>query len=250
MLASQRRALILETLAREGQVVAKVAAERFGLSEDTIRRDLREMAAEGLLQRVHGGALPASPALADFAARQSIGTDAKDRIGRAAAALVRPGSVVFVDGGTTAGRLARHLAPDLAATVVTHAPSVALELLDKPGIEVVLVGGRLFRHSVVAVGAATASAIAEVRADAVFLGVTGIHPEHGLTTGDYEEARIKRAMIASSAECVVLASAEKIAAVSPWQIAPFDAAATVVAVDPPEDFAAAAAGAGVQILAA
>lgn len=250
MLTSQRKALILETLAREGQVVAKALAERLALSEDTIRRDLRDLAAEGLLQRVHGGALPASPAVADFSGRQAIGTAEKDRIGRAAAGLVRPGQVVFVDGGTTARAMVRHLPADLAATVVTHSPTIAVELVEKTGIEVIVIGGRLFRHSVVAVGAAAAAAIGEIRADTVFLGVTGLHSEHGLTTGDHEEARIKRAMIAASADCVVLASGEKINAVSPWTIAPFSEASTVVASAAPADFAAACAAAGVQLVTA
>lgn len=250
MLTSQRKALILETLAREGQVVAKAMAERFDLSEDTIRRDLRELAAEGLLQRVHGGALPASPALADFGGRQSIGRSEKARIGRAAAAMLRPGQVVFIDGGTTAAELVRHLAADLAVTVVTHSPTIAVELLPKTAVEVVLIGGRLFRHSVVAVGAGTAEAIAAVKADTVFLGVTGLHPAHGLTTGDFEEARIKRAMIEAAAECVVLASPEKINAVSPWRVAPLDRAGAVVAIDPPADFAEACGRAGVQVVPA
>ncbi len=250
MLTTQRRALILQTLNRDGQVVAKAMAEQFGLSEDTIRRDLRDMAAEGLLQRVHGGALPASPALADFSGRQEIGIEEKSRIGRAAAALVRPGQVVFVDGGTTAAQMVRHLPPDLAATVVTHSPTIAVELVGKPAVEVVLIGGRLYRHSVVAVGAAAAAAVAEIRADTVFLGVTGIHPDQGLTTGDFEEAHVKRAMVAASAECVVLASAEKIAAVSPWTIAAFDAASAVVVVDPPASFAEACGRAGVTLVTA
>ncbi|MDA4834732.1 DeoR family transcriptional regulator, partial [Enterobacter hormaechei] len=91
------------------------------------------LAAEGLLQRVHGGALPASPALADFSGRQAIATDGKKAIGRAAAAMIRPGQVVFVDGGTTAVQLVRHLPPGLEATIVTHSPSIAVELVAHPG---------------------------------------------------------------------------------------------------------------------
>ncbi|MBE7213207.1 MAG: DeoR/GlpR transcriptional regulator, partial [Gluconacetobacter diazotrophicus] len=158
MLASQRKNLLLARLQQDGQIIAKALSQELGLSEDTIRRDLRELAAEGRLQRVHGGALPASPAVTDFAGRQQIGAGGKEAIGRAAAAMVRPGQVVLLDGGTTAVQVARQFPPDLAATVITHSPTVAVELVAHPRIEVVLLGGRLFKHSVVAVGAAVIEA--------------------------------------------------------------------------------------------
>jgi DeoR/GlpR family transcriptional regulator of sugar metabolism len=219
MLASQRKEYLLGVLKETGQIIAKSVSQELGLSEDTIRRDLRELASEGRLQRVHGGALPASAAVGDFAARQQLAPDGKVAIGRAAAKLVRPGQVVILDGGTTTLQLARHLPPDLKATVVTHSPTIAVALVEHPSIEVVLIGGRLFKHSVVAVGAAAIEAIARIRADLYFMGVTGIHPEAGLSTGDLEEAHIKRALIASAAETYVLVSAEKLNAASPYVIA-------------------------------
>src|SRR6201991_2427711 len=126
MLTTQRKQTILSRLQQDGQVVAKALSEEFGLSEDTIRRDLRELAAEGRLQRVHGGALPSSPAVANFAGRQQLATDAKVALGRAAAKLIRPGQVAILDGGTTTLQLAQHLAPDLEATIVTHSPTIAV----------------------------------------------------------------------------------------------------------------------------
>ncbi|MFT4133301.1 DeoR/GlpR family DNA-binding transcription regulator [Labrys sp. (in: a-proteobacteria)] len=219
MLTSERKAYILEVLGRDGRVVAKAVSRELDLSEDTIRRDLRELAGEGLLQRVHGGALPASPAMGDLVQRREVSVAGKVAIGRAAARLVRPGQVVMLDGGTTAVQLARHLAPGLKAMVVTHSPNVAVELAGHAGIEVELIGGRLFRHSMVAVGATAAEAIARIRADIYFMGVTGIHAEIGLTTGDSEEAAIKRALCRQAAETVVLASREKIGAASPFQVA-------------------------------
>ena len=219
MLTRHRKQHILEVLRRTGQVIAKDLSQELELSEDTIRRDLRELAAEGLLQRVHGGALPASPAVGDFAARLNVATDEKKRIGRAAATMVQPGQVIILDGGTTAVQIARHLPADLKATVVTHSPTIAVELVPHAGIEVLLIGGKLFKHSVVAVGAAAIESIARIHADIYFMGVTGIHPEVGLTTGDFEEAHIKRALSASAAETIVLGSSEKLNAASPYFIA-------------------------------
>ncbi len=230
MLAAQRKDLILTTLRAEGRVVAKDLAAELERSEDTIRRDLRELAADGLLHRVHGGALPASPAVADFAARTTIGTGATAQVARAAAALVRPGQTVAIDGGTTARELARRLPPDLRATVVTHSPTIAVELATHPTVEVIIVGGRLFKHSVVASGAIAHEAIGRISADVFFLGVTGIHPVAGLTTGDAEEAATKRAWVERSAETYVLGSGEKIGAASAFEVVPL-AAVTAVLTD-------------------
>jgi DeoR/GlpR family transcriptional regulator of sugar metabolism len=229
MLTRQRKTLILARLKSDGQVVAKAFAQEAGLSEDTIRRDLRELAAEGLLQRVHGGALPSSPALAEFSERQGIATAGKIAIGRAAAAMVRPRQFVFLDGGTTTSQMARHLPLDLKATVVTHSPSIAVELVNHPNVTVELIGGRLFKHSVVSVGVAAMEAIRKIRPDAYFMGVTGIHEDYGLTTGDPEEAAIKRAICQLAAETIVLASSEKLGAVSPCLVAPLSDISTVLA---------------------
>ncbi|SIT48054.1 Transcriptional regulator of sugar metabolism [Paraburkholderia piptadeniae] len=228
MLTSQRKKLILDALKRDGQVLAKPLSKSFGVSEDTVRRDLRELAAEGKLQRVHGGALPSSPAVADLAKRWSIGSEAKAAIGRAAAQMIAPGQIAIVDGGTTAIQLARHLPIDLRATIVTHSPSIAVELAEHEALEVVLIGGRLFRHSMVTVGAAAIDALSHIRADLYFMGVTGVHPDAGLSTGDLEEAYIKRALAAHAAETVVLASSEKLNAASAYKIADIDAASTIV----------------------
>ena len=229
MLTGQRKAMVLARLKADGQVVAKELANETGLSEDTIRRDLRELAAEGLLQRVHGGALPSSPALANFSRRQSIATAGKVAIGRAAAAMVRPGQFVFLDGGTTVTQMVRHLPLELKATVVTHSPSIAVELVEHPNVTVELIGGRLFKHSLVSVGVATLESIRKIRPDVYFMGVTGVHEHYGLTTGDPEEAAIKRAICELAAETVVLASNEKLGAVSPCLVAPLSEIDSLVA---------------------
>jgi DeoR/GlpR family transcriptional regulator of sugar metabolism len=234
MLTRQRKELLLARLRQDGQIVAKSLSEELGLSEDTIRRDLRELAAEGLLQRVHGGALPlapplpASPAMGDFAQRQQISGDAKPAIARAAAAMIADGQVVFIDGGTTAVQLARALPQDLRCTVVTHSPSVAVELAGHPLVEVILIGGRLFKHSVVAMGPSALEAIAQIRTDIYFMGVCSVHPEAGITTGDFDEAGIKRAISAMAQRTVVLASPEKLNTASPYQIAPLAQVSAIV----------------------
>jgi DeoR/GlpR family transcriptional regulator of sugar metabolism len=228
MLTSQRKQRILEQLLKEGQVLSKDLSVRFEVSEDTVRRDLRELAAEGRLQRVHGGALPSSSATATFSERKSLKTDAKRKVAQKGAELISSGQVVIIDGGTTTSELIACLPDDLRITVVTHSPSIALGLIEHPSIEVILIGGRLFKHSVVTVGAATIEGIGKIQADIFFMGVTGVHTEAGLTTGDYEEACIKRAFSGRAAETVVLVSPEKINAASPFVIGDLGLIDTIV----------------------
>ena len=233
MLAAERREYLLDTLRRDGKIVAKTVAIEVGLSEDSVRRDLRELAAEGLVQRVYGGALPVSPALADYAGRRSVSPDSKGRVASLACTLIRPGSTVLLDGGTTALAVAHALPPELRCTIVTHSPTVAVALVEHPSVEVVILGGRLFKHSAVAGGAAVVEAASRVTADMFLLGVTGIHPDAGLTTGDPDEAAVKRALAARAAETWVLGSAEKIGAASPHQVLPLSEVAGVLT-DAPE----------------
>lgn len=228
MLTTQRKQLLLDRLRRDGQIVAKAFSEELGISEDTVRRDLRELAAEGLLQRVHGGALPASAAVGSLQAREQLAPEDKRALGRAGAALVRPGQVVILDGGTTSLQVVLHLPLALRATVVTHSPAVAVALAGHLQIEVLVLGGRLFRHSMVNVGASVVEAAAQLRADLYLMGVTGVHAEAGLTTGDFEEAAVKRALHQRAAETVVLASADKLGAASPFTIAPLGELAALV----------------------
>lgn len=225
MLTSQRKKLILEKLALSGQVQSRQLSEDFGVSEDTVRRDLRELAAEGQLQRVHGGALPASAATATFGERKTLQLDSKRAVARKGASLIEAGQVVIIDGGTTTSEMIACMPRDRAFTVITHSPGIAVGLADYPLIEVIMIGGRLYKHSLVAVGASTIEAMANMRADIFFMGVTGVHAEAGLSTGDYEESSVKRALAARAAETIVLASAEKInrasawlSVISPWSI--------------------------------
>jgi DeoR/GlpR family transcriptional regulator of sugar metabolism len=220
MLTAERRQYILETLRHDGKVLATELSRQLNVSEDTIRRDLRELAEAGLLQRVHGGALPSSPATGPFTTRQRQATSAKAVIAQAAVQLIRAGQVVILDGGTTTLQVAQRLPVDLRATVITNSPPIAVALAEHPHVEVVMVGGRLYKDSLVTVGAATVEALHMVRADLCMLGVCSLHPEVGISVPDLEEAHVKRAMIARAAEVVALASSEKLGTVSSYIVGP------------------------------
>ncbi|WP_396641139.1 DeoR/GlpR family DNA-binding transcription regulator [Microbacterium sp.] len=227
MLAASRKELVLARLRSDGRIVAKELAAELGLSEDSIRRDLRELDAAGLATRVYGGALPASPAVADYATRQNVATGSKQRVARFAASLIEQGSTVIVDGGTTALATVRALSPTLECTIITHSPTIAAALLDHAA-DVIILGGRLFKHSAVASGAAAVEAAQSISADRFLLGVTGIHEMAELTTGDADEAAMKRALAARAGETFVLGSSEKIGAVSRYRVLPLDEVAGVI----------------------
>jgi DeoR/GlpR family transcriptional regulator of sugar metabolism len=248
MLTTQRKKLILTRLADDGQIIAKELARELGTSEDTIRRDLRELAQAGQLQRVHGGALPASAAIGDLQVRERLSQQEKVALGRFGASMIQPGHVVILDGGTTAIQVARHLAPSLRATIVTHSPNVAVEVAAHPFVEIIVLGGRLFRHSMVSVGASVIDGASRLRADLYFMGVTGAHPEAGLSTGDAEEAAVKRALHARAAETIVLASSEKLMAASAFVVAELkDLSLIVVPTKTPERTIRALRATGVKV---
>ncbi|MQA07214.1 MAG: DeoR family transcriptional regulator [Pseudonocardiaceae bacterium] len=235
MLVAQRRDMLLARLRRDGRIVARDISAEFGLSEDTVRRDLRDLAAAGLCQRVYGGALPASPAVADYPTRRGVEVGSKQRVGATAAALIQRDSTVVLDGGTTALAVVHALPEELHATVVTHSPTVAAALAAHSSVEVYVLGGPLFKHSVVTCGAAAVEAAQTVNADLFLLGVTGVHPDAGLTTGDADEAAMKRALARRAADTYVLASAEKVGAASRFTVLPLTTVAGVITDAPEHD---------------
>ncbi len=220
MLTAERKQKLLDVLKTEGKVLASDLSRRFGVSEDTIRRDLRELDRGGFLQRVHGGALPRTPTSIDHVVRQQESTDAKRKIGAAAARLLRAGELIVLDAGTTPLAVLEHLPPDLAVTIVTHSLPAAMVLAEHPRAEGVVVGGRIFKPARAAVGVAAVDAYRLLRPDVCILGLAGVHPEAGVTTFDGENAEVKRAMVAHSARVVALAASEKLGTVAPHLITP------------------------------
>src|SRR4051812_30040112 len=174
MLSEERRRSILATLARDGKVVAARLVAELGVSEDTIRRDLRDLAAQGLVQRVHGGALPPPPAHASFARRQETSADAKGALAEAAVALLGGAQTILLDGSTTNLEVARRLPADRRCTVLTNSPPIAAALAEHPSAEVVVIGGRLVKEAQVAIGAVAVEFVRSLRVDACVLGICAL----------------------------------------------------------------------------
>lgn len=211
MLAEQRRHEVLKVVRSGTGLETSQLAERFGVSEMTIRRDLDDLAARGLVQRVRGGALLARPLRYEppFAESDVARRTEKERVGRAAAQLVRPGDTLLIDIGTTALALARHLHGREGLTVVTNNLAVYEELVVDEHIDIVVLGGLVRRNYRSLVGFLTEDALGGIRADLAFLGISGISEDGLLLDTTVEEIPVKRAMIAAAKHVVLLADGEK-----------------------------------------
>jgi DeoR/GlpR family transcriptional regulator of sugar metabolism len=228
VLAPERRQRLVRLLTDEGRVVASEAATRLGVSLDTVRRDLDELAAAGALQRVHGGALPPSPSPRRFVDRREHDVEAKAKIAEAALGLVGDGQVVLMGGGTSVLELARRLPESLRATVITSAPDVAVALLDHAGLEVAVLGGAVHPETRTVVGAEAVDALRAIRADVCLLGACSLHADAGVTVLHREEAIVERAMLERAARVGVLAAAGKLGSAGPYVVGPIDAVDVLV----------------------
>jgi DeoR/GlpR family transcriptional regulator of sugar metabolism len=223
-LSAERRQQILDVLRADGRVVAADLPERLGVSLDTVRRDLDELAATGLLRRVRGGALPASPASPRFVDRTEEDLPAKRAIAAAAIdRLIASGQVLALGGGTTVRELARRLPDDLEATVLTTAPDVAAALLDRPGLDVRMLGGAVNSDTRTVTGEEAIEALKHVRPDLCLLGACSVDADAGVTIHHGDEARVERAMVATSARTAVLADSGKLSTAGPWVVGTMDA---------------------------
>jgi DeoR/GlpR family transcriptional regulator of sugar metabolism len=223
LLKAQRHERILVLLKESGQVHATALGEAFSVSGYTIRRDLDELAEAGLLKRVHGGAVLASPVGKTYDERQRQGLAEKKQSATAALSRLRENQLVLVDGGSTAALFAETVPVNYPATFVTHSPSVAGILIARAPAEVVVVGGRLDPFSRVAVGAATVQAYARLSADLCVLGLSGLNAGQGVFTPYYEESLVRAAMIDAANEVVALAIADKLGTGGAFQVAPTSA---------------------------
>ena len=205
---AQRRQEILRAV-RAGSTHVSELARSFGVSEMTVRRDLRALAREGKLERVRGGALDAG-AEPPFEQTAVERFEAKDRIGAAAAALVEDGQTVMIDIGTTTLQAAHHL-HGREITVITTNLAVFEELVGDPAIELLLPGGLVRRNYRSLVGVLAADSLRQLKADLLFLGTSGVDEELGVWDTTMVEVPIKRAMIAAADRVALLADSAKFA---------------------------------------
>ncbi|WP_309084939.1 DeoR/GlpR family DNA-binding transcription regulator [Chelativorans sp.] len=219
LMQSERLAAVLAEIETQGRITVTDAASRFGVSAETVRRDLKLLASDRRVQLVRGGAILArsstSPALqgealpsVEFRVRSNEAE--KDAIGRHAAELVADGQVVLLDGGTTTLSVARHLKPRRNLTVVTNNLLVAQEIGRRPGWRVHVIGGELSPLSMSLVGLSAVQGLQNVAVDIAFLGAAGVSATGGFTSPDPFESELKRGMMAIARRVVVVADHTKL----------------------------------------
>jgi DeoR/GlpR family transcriptional regulator of sugar metabolism len=197
-LAEERRRLIVAAVDHDGKVLAAELAQRFQTSEDTIRRDLRDLDLAGKLRRVHGGAIRRAGGEAAFDQRESTDLQRKALLAQAARTLLQPGDTVLIDAGSTNLALARQLDDGCAATIVTNSPHIALALGEFRQTRVILLGGTYSAQCGAVLGARTLADIEQLRPDLCIVGLCGLDSRR-LGASDGEEAILKRAMLTVSA---------------------------------------------------
>lgn len=215
----ERQAAILALLASVDRLPVAGLAERFGTSDDSIRRDLRVLVAENRIRRVHGAILPARTQ-DPFDERAARRASAKAAIAEIVLPLIAGVRSLSIDGGTTTLAVASALPADRPLTILTTSLPVVSALADHPLCELVVAGGHFDRESRTVVGSGALAAIAAFRADACLLGLCSIDPDAGVTAVGYEEAAVKRALIEGSGVVIAVATHEKIGAVSPNVVGP------------------------------
>jgi DeoR family fructose operon transcriptional repressor len=233
VLPTQRRMAILAEVRAEDAASAEALARRFQVSVETIRRDLRALHAEGLLERVYGGATRPSGRSDEgsFSARSVRNVERKRAIAALAAGLIEPEDTVIIDVGTTALEVARALPAAFRGRVLTNSVPVAMTLADRDSIDLLLCGGQVRSGDAACSGAHAEAFFAEFYADKAFLGSGGVHAEAGLTDYYPPEVVVRRTIIAHTASSYVLADSSKLGTIAVHRVCPLDRITAVITDD-------------------
>lgn len=210
MLKEERHRLILREVNIHNKVLIADLSDKFDVSEDTVRRDLHELANSGKIQKVRGGALSKSYSGYSYHEQDIYAYREKNLIARKAVNLLKDGMLVLISGGSTNLEIARLIPPELKVTFLTVSLSTAMQLLEHPVSETIFIGGQLSKSAKISVGGEVIGKLSEVRPDICFLGTNGIDASAGITESDWEVVIVKKAMIQASSKVVLCAIAEKL----------------------------------------
>ncbi|HEY0355788.1 MAG TPA: DeoR/GlpR family DNA-binding transcription regulator [Flavisolibacter sp.] len=235
MLKRERQAYILHQVNLHNKVLSTDLSQHINVSDDTIRRDLQELAEAGKLIKVHGGALSPSFHNGHHTSREVYSYNQKKIIAQKAASLIKDGMFVLTGGGTTIIELARALPMNLHATFISGSIPAIYEYMNHPNIDVIAIGDKISKNSKITVGLEAISRIRQLKADMCFLGINAINTDYGVSDNDWEVVQIKKAMIESAQRLVCLTIAEKINSQQPIQVCDIHKIDTLITELSPDD---------------
>lgn len=210
MLKEERQRAILNEVELHNRVQLTDIAEKLNVSIDTARRDVKELDAENRLRKVHGGAVSLGFANYSPARNNVYALAEKTTIAEKAIKLLKDNSVVLIDGGTTCLELARLLPQNIQLTCFTLSLTVASELLNKPNVETIFIGGKLAKDAQIAIGSNTIHNLSAIKVDYSFIGTGYVDADYGLTEFDWDIVQTKKAVISASKKTVLLCISEKL----------------------------------------
>lgn len=234
MVKEERLQLILQHLTRDNRVQLGEMSRLLSVSEDTVRRDIKELDVQGLLKAVRGGAIANSSIPHHYRDRETFDISLKRRIAEKAIPFVKNGQTIFMDGGTSVLAVAQMLPKDLKVTVVTNSFPVADVLEDHPNAEVIFAGGRLYKTAFTTIGQQAIDTVRNVRANIYFFGVSSIHTI-GLTARSYEDSLVKRAMVENATQIIALSTLQKIDTAEAFFVCPITKVDTLITEATPND---------------
>jgi DeoR/GlpR family transcriptional regulator of sugar metabolism len=209
MLKKERQEFILHQLNLHNKILCADLSNKMGVSDDTIRRDLQELAQDDKLIKVHGGALSKSFHTA-FDRKMVYNLEDKNIIAQKTAALVQSGMYILTSGGTSILEFAKSLDTNLNATFFTCSLNAAIEFAHHPSIEVVMIGDKVSKDSMLTTGASAVQTIESIQADLCILGINSLDTQFGLSENDWEVVQIKKAMIKASKKTICIGISEKL----------------------------------------
>ena len=209
MLKKERQEFILHQLNLHNKILCADLSNKMVVSDDTIRRDIQELAQEDKLIKVHGGALSKSFHTA-FDRKMVYNLEDKNIIAQKTAALVQSGMYILTSGGTSILEFAKSLDTNLNATFFTCSLNAAIEFAHHPSIEVVMIGDKVSKDSMLTTGASAVQTIESIQADLCILGINSLDTQFGLSENDWEVVQIKKAMIKASKKTICIGISEKL----------------------------------------
>lgn len=249
MIKAERLQQIIDHITKEGKVLLGDLSKLLNVSEDTVRRDIKELSDEGLLKAVRGGAVLHSPIPRHYRERENYDVSHKEIIAAKALKFIKDGQVIIFDAGTSALAVATNLPKEINITVITNNFPVANILEDHPNAEVIFVGGRLNKLSFSTMGHEAIQAIKNVRADICFLGICSIDLNIGVTGLNYEDSQIKKAMVETSKHIIALSTFEKLDTAENYYICAANELNTIITdIDPKEGNLQRYQEAGIEII--